>query len=79
MRSAYPRIPRYVSGVPDAPEIIIRNAHGAVAGRISRAEDGSVTAVVIDEESRWLVELAAERAGAPARPRPRPSCSPPER
>lgn len=65
--------------MPDAPEIIIRNARGDVAGRISRAPDGTVTAEVVDEESRWLVELAAERAGAPARPRPRPSCSPPER
>jgi len=77
MVPAYRRMSRYVPGVSDAPEIIIRNAHGAVAGRISRAADGSVSAEVLDEESRWLVELAAERAGAPARPRPRPSCSPP--
>jgi len=62
--------------VPDDPDIVIRNPRGAVAGRISRAADGSLAVVVIDEESRWLVELAAERAGAPARPRPRPSCIP---
>ena len=58
----------------DAPDIIIRNARGEVAGRISRAPDGAVITTVVDEGSRWLVELAAERAGAPARPRPRPSC-----
>ena len=58
----------------DAPDITIRNAHGAVAGRISRAADGALIVTVVDEESRWLVELAAERAGAPARPRSRPSC-----
>ncbi len=55
-------------------DITIRNARGEVAGRISRAADGSVLATVVDEGSRWLVELAAERAGAPPRPRPRPSC-----
>ena len=37
----------------------------------------NVVAEVIDEEGRWLVELAAERHGAPRHPRPRPSCSPP--
>jgi len=58
----------------DAPVITIRNSRGAVAGRISWAPDGSPVAEVVDEESRWLVELAVERAGAPARPRPRPSC-----
>lgn len=60
--------------MPDAPDITIRNAHGVVAGRISRAADGAVIVTVVDEESRWLVELAAERAGAPAPPRSRPSC-----
>lgn len=58
----------------DGPDITIRNSHGAVAGRISRAADGAMLVTVVDEESRWLVELAAERAGAPARPRSRPSC-----
>ena len=58
------------------PEITIRNSHGEVAGRISWAPDGSQVVEVVDEESRWLVELAAQRAGAPARPRPRPSCIP---
>ena len=55
----------------------IRNSDGTVVGRVSRGPDGSVVVDVVHEESRWLVELAAERYGAPARPRPRPSCAPP--
>lgn len=62
--------------MPSDPVITIRNSRGEVAGRISWAPDGSQVVHVADEESRWLVELAAERAGAPARPRPRPSCIP---
>ena len=52
------------------PDIIIRNDHGAVAGRISRGPDGHLVVEVHDEESRWLVELAAARAGAPHGPGP---------
>jgi len=57
--------------------MIIRNSDGIAVGRVSRVDDGLVVVEVMDEESRWLVELAAERYGAPARPRPRPSCSAP--
>ena len=56
-------------------DMTIRNSDGTVVGRVSRGPDGSVVAEVMHEESRWLVELAAERYGAPARPRPRPSCA----
>jgi len=58
-------------------EITIRNSDGTVVGRVARAADGTVTAEVLDERSRWLVELAAGRYGAPGRPRVRPSCAPP--
>jgi len=64
--------------VDPGPDIIIRNDHGAVVGRISRGPGGHLVVEVHDEESRWLVELAAARAGAPARPRPRPSCGLPD-
>ena len=57
-------------------QINIRNADGTSAGRVARAPDGRVVAEVLDEGARWLVELAAERHGAPMHPRPRPSCSP---
>ena len=63
--------------MPGDADITIRNSRGAAVGRIARAADGSLRVEVHDERSRWLVELAAARAGAPARPRPRASCSAP--
>ena len=73
---AYRRGPRYRRGVADHVHIRIRNADGTAAGRVSRAPDGTIVAEVLDEEARWLVELAAARYGAPVHPRLRPSCSP---
>jgi len=66
-----------VEGMPPGADITIRNSRGDTVGRIARAGDGSLRVEVHDERSRWLVELAAARAGAPARPRPRASCSAP--
>jgi hypothetical protein len=71
-------MPRYGHGVGTGLDITIRNDHGAVVGRISRGTDGQLVVEVHDEQSRWLVELAAARAGAPPRPRPRPSCGLPD-
>lgn len=70
-------LPRYGSAVDCSAEIIIRNEHGAVAGRISWDDAGALVMEVRDEASRGLVEAAAARAGAPGRPRVRPSCGPP--
>ncbi len=66
-----------VEVMPGHADITIRNSHGDVVGRVARADDGSLRVEVHDERSRWLVELAAARAGAPAHPRPRASCSAP--
>ena len=77
IHSCYRRAPRYRRGVADRVKITIRNTDGKPVGRVACDPDGTVVAEVIDEEGRWLVELAAERHGAPRHPRPRPSCSPP--
>ncbi|MSO44819.1 MAG: hypothetical protein EXQ74_05905 [Thermoleophilia bacterium] len=58
-------------------EIVVRNSQGIVVGHVSRDADGQIVTRVLDEDSRWLVELTALRAAAPPRPRPRPSCAPP--
>ncbi|MCX6409200.1 MAG: hypothetical protein NT143_01960 [Actinobacteria bacterium] len=58
-------------------QITIRNTDGKPVGRVACDPDGTVVAEVMDEDARWLVELAAERHGAPGHPRPRPSCSSP--
>gem|GEM_PF-1719131 len=64
-----------MAGMLQGADITIRNSHGEAVGCVARADDGSLRVEVHDERSRWLVELAAARAGAPARPRSRASCS----
>ncbi|MEI7520653.1 MAG: hypothetical protein WCK40_04830 [Thermoleophilia bacterium] len=63
--------------MPDRVQITIRNTDGKPVGRVACDPDGTVVTAVMDEEAHWLVELVAERHGAPRHPRPRPSCSPP--